>query len=126
MSKKRKKPTNRRPASSQRPLSGKPQQAPPRQTSEARRALERKSAGPLLVLHRMPRWLIPVVMGILLLLGLFIQAAWAGIFIIAIAVFLGWLLVLSWPVIMPSSRAFRVIVIGVVAVVGVMKLMGWT
>lgn len=78
------------------------------------------------MLHRMPRWLIPVIMAVLMLLGLFIEAAWAGIFIIAIAVFLAWLLALSWPVILPSSRAFRVIVIAVVAVVGVMKLMGWT
>lgn len=88
--------------------------------------MERRSAGALLVLHRMPRWLIPLIMAVLMLLGLFISAAWAGIFIVAIAVFLAWLLVLSWPVIMPGSRLFRLIVIAVVAVVGVMKMLGWT
>lgn len=126
MSKKRKKSTNRRPSAPNRPLAAKPQQAPPQQRSDARRELERRSAGPLLLLHRMPRWLIPVIMAVLMLLGLFITAAWAGIFIVAIAVFLAWLLMLSWPVILPSSRAFRVIVIGVVGVVGVLKLLGWT
>lgn len=125
MSKKRKKPASRPSASPNRPLSKKPQQAPPATKSEGRRALERRSAGALLVLHRLPRWAIPVIMGILLLLGLFITAAWAGIFILAISVFLAWLLALSWPVILPTSRVFRVIVIAVVAGVGVMRLMGW-
>jgi hypothetical protein len=109
-----------------RPLSSRPQQAPPSTTSQTRRKLEIKSAGPLLVLHRLPRWLIPVIMAVFLLLGLLIDAAWAGIFIIAIAVFLAWLLALSWPVILTGSKIFRTIVIVVVAVVGVMKLMGWT
>ena len=122
---KRKQPNRAAPASA-RPLSKKPQQSPQGPTSSARRTLEVKSAGPLLVLHRMPRWLIPVIMAVLMLLGLFIEAAWAGIFILAIAVFLAWLLALSWPVILPSSRVFRVIVILVVATVGVMKLAGWT
>lgn len=122
----RRKPQNRRPASTTRPLSTTPQQAPPSTTSEARRTLERSSAGPLLILHRMPRWLIPVIMGVLLLAGLLIKAAWAGIFIIAIAVFLGWLLALSWPVLLTGSRIFRSIVIVIVFAVGVMKLMGWT
>jgi hypothetical protein len=126
MSKKRKKSPNRPEATPSRPLSAKPQQTPPPQKSDARRELERRSAGPLLVLHRMPRWLIPLIMAVLMLLGLFISAPWAGIFIVAIAVFLAWLLVLSWPVIMPGSRFFRLIVIAVVAVVGVMKMLGWT
>lgn len=126
----RKKPNRSAAARSQgapaRPLSAKPQQAPPTTTSQARRTLEVKSAGPLLILHRMPRWLIPIIMAVFLLLGLVIDAAWAGIFILAIAGFLGWLLALSWPVILPASRAFRSLVIVVVAVVGVMKLLGWT
>ena len=108
-----------------RPLSSKPQQAPPATTSQARRTLEVKSAGPLLILHRLPRWLIPIIMAVFLLLGLLIDQAWAGIFILAIAGFLAWLLALSWPVILTGSKIFRTIVIVVVAVVGVMKLMGW-
>lgn len=115
-----------RPASPARPLSSRPQQEPPATTSAARRTLEVKSAGPLLILHRLPRWLIPIIMAVFLLLGLVIDAAWAGIFILAIAVFLAWLLALSWPVILTGSKIFRTIVIIVVAGVGLMKLMGWT
>lgn len=111
---------------SPRPLSSKPQQAPPATASQARRTLEVKSAGPLLILHRLPRWLIPIIMAVFLLLGLVIDAAWAGIFILAIAGFLAWLLALSWPVILTGSKIFRTLVIAVVTVVGVMKLMGWT
>lgn len=117
--------TSKRPANT-RPLSSRPQQAPPTTTSQARRSLEVKSAGPLLILHRLPKWLIPIIMAVFLLLGLVIDAAWAGIFILAIAVFLAWLLALSWPVILTGSRVFRTLVIAVVAAVGVMKLMGWT
>jgi len=107
-----------------RPLSPRPQRSPQGPSSDARRALERRSIGPLSVLHRMPRWLIPIIMAVLMLLGLFIPYAWAGIFILAVAAFLGWLLALSWPVITPGSRVFRLIVIAVVAFVGVLRLTG--
>lgn len=72
----------------------------------------------------MPRWLIPVMMAVLMLLGLFIEAAWAGIFFVLVAVFLGWLLALSWPVITQGSRMFRLLVIAVVGAVGLMRLFG--
>ena len=109
---------------SQPPLSPRPQKAPPSGKSDARRALEERSAGPLAALHRMPRWLIPVIMGVLMLLGLFIEAAWAGIFFVLVAAFLGWLLALSWPVITQGSKMFRLLVIVVVGGVGVMRLLG--
>ena len=109
---------------SQPPLSPRPQKAPPTYKSDARRALEEKSAGPLARLHRLPRWLIPVMMGLLMLLGLFIEAAWAGIFFVLVAAFLGWLLALSWPVITPGSKMFRLLVIVVVGGVGIMRLLG--
>ena len=62
MAKKKRKPQTRaqRGTAQQRPLSPRPQQAPKGPASEARRGLERRSAGPLLWLHRLPRWLIPV------------------------------------------------------------------
>lgn len=107
-----------------RPLSGKPQRKPTTPASPTRRALERRSVVPLTVLHRMPRWLIPVIVAVLLLAGFFISAAWAGIFFILVAAFLGWLLALSWPVITEGSRFFRLVVIAVVAGVGIMRLMG--
>lgn len=116
--------SNKSGGKSQPPLSPRPQKAPPSTTSEARRALEERSAGPLAALHRMPRWLIPVIMGVLMLLGLFIEAAWAGIFFVLVAAFLGWLLALSWPVITQGSKMFRLLVILVVGGVGIMRLLG--
>lgn len=111
---------------SSRPLSRTPQQAPSGPASDARRTLERRSAGPLLMLHRLPKWVIPILMVALLLLGLLIPSNWAGIFIVLIAVFLGWLLALSWPVILPGSRLFRLLVIVLVAGVGIAKMLGLT
>lgn len=78
------------------------------------------------MLHRLPKWVIPILMVALLLLGLLIPSNWAGIFIVLIAVFLGWLLALSWPVILPGSRLFRLLVIVLVAGVGVAKMLGLT
>lgn len=116
--------SNKSGGKSQPPLSPRPQKAPPNTKTDARRALEERSAGPLAALHRMPRWVIPVIMGVLMLLGLFIEAAWAGIFFVLVAAFLGWLLALSWPVITQGSKMFRLLVILVVGGVGIMRLMG--
>lgn len=121
------KPTPR-PASQQtaaRPLSPRPQKAAPAASSGARSELERRSAAPLAYLHRMPRWLIPVIMGVLLLLGLFIQGQWAGIFFLLIGAFLAWLVALSWPVITPGSRVLRLAVTVVVLGYGVARIFGW-
>ncbi|TXH43862.1 MAG: hypothetical protein E6Q90_05450 [Actinobacteria bacterium] len=127
MAKKKRKPQTRaqRGTAQQRPLSPRPQQAPKGPASEARRGLERRSAGPLLWLHRLPRWLIPVIMGVLLLLGLAVPGNWAGIFIVIVGLFLAWLLALSWPVITPGSRALRLVVTIVVLGAGVARMFGW-
>ncbi|MFI0431790.1 MAG: DUF6703 family protein [Candidatus Nanopelagicales bacterium] len=109
----------------QRPLSPRPQQGPKGPASEARRGLEQRSAGPLLWLHRLPRWLIPVIMGALLLLGLAVPGNWAGIFIVLVGLFLAWLLALSWPVITPGSRALRLGVTIVVLAAGIARMFGW-
>jgi hypothetical protein len=108
-----------------RPLSPRPQKAAPSTGSGTRRELERRSAVPLAYLHRMPRWLIPVLMGVLLLLGLFIQARWAGVFFLLIGAFLAWLVALSWPVITPGSRVLRLAVTVVVLGYGVARIFGW-
>lgn len=76
-----------------------------------RRGLERWSAVPLLVLHRLPTWLVPVMFAVLLLAGLAVPAAWAGVFLVVVGVFLGWLLLLSWPVTSGSGRILRLIAV---------------
>lgn len=123
--KSRKPPQTRANRATQRPLSLRPQQPVASSPSPSRSALERRSASALLFLHRLPRWLLPVVVGVLLLLGLAIPDAWAGIFLLLIAGLFGWLLALSWPVITVNSRIFRCIVVVVVAAGGIARMAGW-
>lgn len=72
----------------------------------------------------MPRWLIPLAMGVLLAGGLLIPAAWAGLLLAVLALFLTWLVLLSWPVLATPARVLRVVVVVVVAVAAVWRLTG--
>ncbi len=82
----------------------------------------------LLTLHRLPRLVLPVVLGLLLFLGLIAPAdrlAWAGgLALSLVTLFLAWLLALSWPVLTPGSRLLRVAVVIAVAGVTVLKFVG--
>jgi hypothetical protein len=75
----------------------------------------------------LPRWLIVVLMGTFLFLGL-IQTgnlAWlGGIFLLIVGGFLGWLLALSWPVLTTGRRLTRVIVVAAVLGIAVLKFLG--
>jgi len=93
-----------------------PAAAPVPATSTARRELNRRSAGPLVILHRMPTWLVPVLLAVLLVAGLALPFRAAGILLLVIAAFLGWLLALSWPITSPGGRVLRVVTL--VALVG--------
>ncbi len=72
-------------------------------------------------MHSLPRWVVPVVMGLLLAGGLFLSdsLAWVGTILLAVVtVFVAWLYALSWPVLTPGGRLAR----GLVAV----ALLGFT
>lgn len=78
-----------------------------------------KVSSPFLVrLHALPRWFIPILMTFLLLVGLLANpnetwGFWIGFFaLMFIALFLGWLLILSWMILVPTSRLLRILVIG--------------
>jgi hypothetical protein len=75
-------------------------------------------------MQAMPGFLIPVTLGILLFFGLTLNAAWSGILLIVIAVFLFWLTAVSWPGITTGSRILRLVVDVGVLVLGVLKLAG--
>lgn len=75
-------------------------------------------------MQALPAFLIPVTLGILLFLGLTLSAAWSGLLLILIAVFLFWLTAVSWPAITPGSRILRLAVDVGVLVLGVLKLLG--
>ena len=90
--------------------------APP--PSPARARLNRASAPLLIRMHALPRWVVPVVMGLLLAGGLFVSG-WPGTLMLAIVTaFIIWLFALSWPVLSPGGRVAR----GMVAV----ALLGFT
>ena len=78
-----------------------------------------KVSSPYLVrLHALPRWVIPIFMTFLLLVGLLANpnetwGFWIGfIALLIIALFLTWLLILSWMILVPTSRLLRILVIG--------------
>ncbi len=75
-------------------------------------------------MQAMPTFIIPVLLGVLLFLGLTLPASWAGLLLVVIALFLGWLTAVSWPAISAGSRALRIVVDVAVLALGVLKLMG--
>ena len=72
----------------------------------------------------MPRLVLPIVMGALLLAGLLIPSSLAGLLLIVLGLLLAWLVALSWPAIEVSSRAIRVVVIAMIFAAAIWKLGG--
>jgi len=92
-----------------------------------RQALERRSFAVLVMLQRLPRWLVVISMALLLFFGL-IQTGnltWlGGIFLLIVAMFLGWLLVLAWPILGGTARFVRVVVVAAVVGLAILKFAG--
>jgi hypothetical protein len=82
--------------------------------SAARQTLEHRSAGPLLWLHQLPPWLVPMLAAGLLVAGLAVRGLFGGIALAGVAVLLGWLAALSWPRLSGQGRLLRVAVIAAV------------
>jgi len=109
-----------------RPQRGKPRPLP-RGTSlytpgasDARRTLEQSSARPLLLLHQLPVWVVPLLLAALLIAGLAVPGWIGAVALVLVAVFLGWLAAVSWPRLTPSGRLLRVAAIaGVLVVAGI-------
>jgi len=76
-----------------------------------RRAIERKSAAPLVFLFQLPRWLVPLVMVGLLLAGLVVADWRGGIAVLPVLGFVTWLAYLSWPSLRVTGRVLRVALI---------------
>jgi hypothetical protein len=81
--------------------------------SPARLATERQSARPLLFLHQLPTWVLPVVLAILLVAGLAVRGPGGAVALCAVAAVLGWLASVSWPRLTASGRAGRLLAIAV-------------
>ncbi|GLW08642.1 hypothetical protein Misp01_37720 [Microtetraspora sp. NBRC 13810] len=103
------KPTPKRPAGGpgRRPLPAGEQFFTPGATG-LRKAVELRSAAPLVFLFGLPRWILPVVMVVLLLIG-FAVPYWAGaVAVLPVIAFVGWLAYMSWPSLGAGGRLLRV------------------
>lgn len=100
---------------------------PPPSKSNFRTGLERFSAPILIRLHAMPRWILPVVMGLALTAGLFVSGPWAwlgAVLLVFIALFLVWMFVLAWPVLSPGAKFARILVVAGLLGMAALKAMG--
>ncbi len=84
--------------------------------SQARRSLEHSSARPLVLLHQLPVWLVPLVLTALLVTGLAVPGWIGAAALVLVAGFLGWLGALSWPRLGPGPRLLRVAAVACVLV----------
>lgn len=89
----------------------KPNPAVPVVTHSAlRKSVTDASAPILLRIHALPKFLVPVLIAGLMLLGLFLQPPYSGISLTVVCVFIGWLMYLSWPLLDPRSKLIRFLV----------------
>ncbi|MEO3858577.1 DUF6703 family protein [Acrocarpospora sp. B8E8] len=73
-----------------------------------RRAVEQRSATVLVFLYQLPRWVVPVLLVVLLLVG-FAVADWrGGLAVLPVFGFVAWLAYMSWPSLRPGGRLLRV------------------
>jgi hypothetical protein len=89
--------------------------------SPARRSLEHSSARPLVLLHQLPVWVVPLVLAALLVTGLAVPGWIGGAALVLVAGFLGWLAAVSWPRLGPGPRLLRLAAIAGVLVVAVIQ-----
>ena len=78
--------------------------------------VERRSAAPLVYLHQLPGWVVPLAFIAVLVVGLAVKG-WVGAAGLSlVAAFLGWFSYLSWPVLELPSRLLRgAVIIAVIA-----------
>lgn len=80
---------------------------------------------PLLrALTRLPRWVAGLIPGVLLLGGLLAPTPWGPALLTLVTIFLGWLLVLSWPRLEGRSRTLRTVIVLLVAFLALARFLG--
>jgi hypothetical protein len=72
-----------------------------------RRVIEERSAAPLVYLYQLPRWVIPLVMVALLLVGLVLPDWRGAVAVLPVLGFVFWLAFLSWPSLRMGGRFLR-------------------
>ena len=76
-----------------------------------RKQVERVSAPLLVRLTRMPKFVLPVALIVLLFSGFYNNGVLGGLFLAVVDVFIGWLIYLSWPVDTGKKRVIRVLIL---------------
>jgi Family of unknown function (DUF6703) len=89
--------------------------------SGTRRTLEQSSARPLVLLHQLPVWVVPLLLAALLIAGLAVPGLIGAVALALVAAFLGWLAAVSWPRLTPSGRLLRVAAIAGVLVIAAIQ-----
>ncbi len=73
-----------------------------------RKAVERHSAAPLVFMFQWPRWIMPVALVVLLLVG-FALPDWRGaLAVLPVLAFVSWLAYMSWPSLNVKGKLLRV------------------
>jgi hypothetical protein len=80
-----------------------------------RKKITNVSAPILLRIHSLPRFVVPALMAIFMVLGLFLQPPLSGIALAIVSTFVGWLMYLSWPLLDPRSKVIRFTVLLILA-----------
>ncbi|MEU6999352.1 DUF6703 family protein [Nonomuraea sp. NPDC046570] len=83
-----------------------------------RKSVERHSATPLAFLFtQVPRWVAPVVLVALLLVGFAVPTWLGGLAVLPVIAFIGWLAYLSWPSLRVGGKLLRVAMLTFLALV---------
>ncbi len=77
----------------------------------------------LLLLRRMPQWVLFLVVLGLVVGGLFLTGPLAGALLGLVAIFLGWLLLVAWPRLTEAQRLVRGLTIVVLAGAAIWRLL---
>jgi hypothetical protein len=99
--------SQRRPQQAKRPLPAGEQFFTPGATG-LRQKIEQRSAAPLVFLFQLPRWIAPVALVVLLLVGFAVPSFWGGLAVLPVLGFVGWLAYMSWPSLGVGGRILRV------------------
>lgn len=77
-----------------------------------RKSIERFSAPLLISLNRLPKFLVPIFVAVLLVVGLYQKNALGLVCISLVALFIIWLSYLAWPVLEARAKVVRLVMIG--------------
>ena len=77
-----------------------------------RKSIERFSAPLLMSLNRLPKFLVPILVAVLLVVGLYQKNALGLVCISLVALFIIWLSYLAWPVLEARAKVVRLVMIG--------------